>query len=350
MLVFFSYKLKQSRANKIIRNTFFWKEHRILPNIIKSNVGDENFDIIICHDLPVLETGLKLAKHFDATIFYDSLEIYTETINQFFPNVTGIKKNIANILIRFMRWAGTKAEKRMVQKCDIITTVNQSLASYFEDNYQLDKVHSIMNCPSNKKGVIIPLIDFRKKYNFSSNDLIFLYQGVLNQGRGLNMLIEGFKLATEQNNNIKLIVLGEGVLRNALEQQVEQLNLTSSIKFTNFVPYNELFNHTIAADFGLNFLEPFNLSKKFASPNKLFEYIQVGIPVLSSFSPENDLIYNKYEIGIQTENIPSNICEGILKLASSDTNTMNTYLSEMQKASEKYNWEHQEEILIGLIH
>ena len=57
-----------------------------------------------------------------------------------------------------------------------------------------------------------------------------------------------------------------------------------------------------SADIGINLLEDLNLSKVYASPNKLFEYIHAGIPVLCSNTIENERILNKYQIGVSCIN------------------------------------------------
>lgn len=345
---FIPYSLPSNLSRKILQNSLFWLEYNPLQKIIINEVGNEHFDLVIAHDLPILKQGLKIARHFKCKFLYDSLEIYTETLNQFYPGVKGIKAVIAKFAIFFMRTGGTIVEKKYSRKCDVFTTVNRSLASYFEKKYGLKKVHVIMNCPKKVQTELTPSIDFRQYFGLNVEQRVFLYQGVLNEGRGLFQLIEAMNILRD-NKLITLIILGEGVVKEKLVNMTKTFNIESIVKFYPTVPYDKLLTYTCAADFGINFLESFNLSKKLASPNKLFEYMQAGIPVLASFSPENNLVYNEYEIGIQCFNEPDEIAEGMVKFLECTTDQIDHFKEQLAEAANVFNWENQEVTLLELV-
>lgn len=344
-IFYYDYEVKSGFRNKLIKHTFFWKLHRDLFKIVNNKIKESDIHLIICHDLPTLNPAIELKKQYDSKLLYDSLEIYTETINQFFPSVSGLKKIIAKLLVKFMRFFGARREKIMMKSCDKISTVNESLAKYFEKKYSQNDIQVIMNCPKYIESTSSS-IDFRKKFKISPNSKIFIYQGTFNEGRGLELLLKSFYKVVQANENIKLILLGSGVLKNQLIQTVHNLDLTDTIFFHDPVPYANLIEHTIGADFGINLLEPFNLSKKFASPNKLFEYMQAEIPVLCSYSPENDLIFQNYSIGEQCDIDTESIKDAILKLSQKSVAEIELHKKMSQKAKSKYCWENQEELLI----
>ena len=176
-----------------------------------------------------------------------------------------------------------------------------------------------------------------------------MYQGVLNEGRGLDLLIESFHRASKTHANIKLIILGDGVLKNHLVQNVNILGLNKTVFFHDPVPYKDLLQYTVSADFGINLLEAFNLSKKYASPNKIFEYMQAEIPVLCSFSPENDIIFENYNIGIQCHNKVLDISEKIIQLHNLKNEEIINFKKQLKKAQKVYCWENQELKLFKLI-
>ena len=88
-----------------------------------------------------------------------------------------------------MKTHGLAIEKKCVKKVQTFVTVNDSLKNYFTKKYKIKNCVSIMNFPktmfSKKQSV-----DFRKKYNWSKSDIILIYQGTINNGRGLDILIE----------------------------------------------------------------------------------------------------------------------------------------------------------------
>ena len=343
------YVLKRNIINSILKHSFFWLEYYELYHIIKKN-SIRKYDLIICHDLPVLYPAIRLAKYYKTKIIYDSLEIYNETINQFFPLVNGIfKKFISFLLIHFMRWNGTLSEKFMTANVDLMITVNESLANYFQEKYKIDKVWSVMNCPPLHEQKPTRAVDFKKIYNIDNENKIFIYQGAFNEGRGLQLLIKAFKKAVALNSKINLIFIGSGVLENSLRKMVIEERLEEHVKFFGVVPYRELINYSVAGDFGVNLLEAFNLSKKLASPNKLFEYIQAEIPVLCSYSPENNRIFEEYKIGEQCQNTIDDICRAILKLSSATEEELFCYSKNLSKAKSIYNWNNQEKILNSLV-
>tara|TARA_B100000963_G_C22626889_1_gene672838 strand:+ start:582 stop:1739 length:1158 start_codon:yes stop_codon:yes gene_type:complete len=343
-ITYHKFKIHSNIYSRFIKHTFFWRYNIALSNVVLKNLEEKDVDLIICHDLPTLMPAIALRKKLDSRLLYDSLEIYTETINQFFPNISGVKKVISSILIKFMRKFGSKAENRMMFSCDIITTVNESLANYFETKYQQQGIHVVMNCPKLSKPFETE-INFRNKFDLKTTDTIFLYQGVLNEGRGLSKLIDAFSIVVKSNGSIKLIILGDGVLKNQLKTQVLELNLEQTVFFHKSVPYKNLLHFTKAADFGINLLEAYNLSKKLASPNKLFEYLQAEIPVLCSYSPENNIVMNDFNIGIQCENDVNSISKGIFDLSGNYQLNINEFI----KAKKRYCWENQEKKLLNIV-
>ncbi len=343
-ITYHTYKINSNIYSRIIKHTFFWKYNVALSNIVLRKLKDKDVDLIICHDLPTLLPAIMINKTLKSRLLYDSLEIYTETINQFFPSVSGLKKIIASGLIKFMRVFGSQAEKRMMSSCDLITTVNQSLADYFETKYQITDIQVVMNCPKETKS-FSSKINFRNTFDLKKTDRIFLYQGVLNEGRGLSKLIDAFSTIQKNNSLLKLIILGDGVLKKQLKSKVSELNLEQIVFFHESVAYENLLQYTKAADYGINLLEAYNLSKKLASPNKLFEYIQAEIPVLCSFSPENNIVMTDFKIGVQCDNTVKSISTGIIDLFSNHKVNNDEFIS----AKKIYCWENQEKKLFDII-
>ncbi|MEX0811998.1 MAG: glycosyltransferase [Chitinophagales bacterium] len=326
---------------RILKSVFFWRKYDfMIAHVLKEG---HKYDLIIANDLPTLRQGALLkAVSGNAKLLYDSHEIYLETVNQFYPKIAApVKKMLFKCMISLSRFFGQIAEKKYLKQADFFTTVNNSLADYFKKKYDYNSVLAVMNCPPYSEKKPVSKINFRKIYGFDVEDKIFLYQGVLNLGRGLHLLIEAFKLVLKSNNKIKLVIIGYGVLEYELQNKVQEAELGEHIKFFGAVPNQYLINYTTAADFGVNLLEPFNLSKKLASPNKLFEYMQAEIPVLCSYSPENDLVFKNFKIGRQCENKPESIATAITALANEEEQNLKKYFVELCKAKKLYNWEKQ---------
>lgn len=338
----FPEKKRNSIFRKFLRHSLFPFELNYLSEAARRS--KKQFDFIFVNDLPCLMAGRKIQKtNPGSKLIYDSHEIFNETVNQFFPTNAGFFKSLFyKGLIRFMRFFGTWIECRLVKKVDLFITVNESLKYYFEKKYRISNVRVLMNCPSKEKPNVEQEIkvDFRKEYEWAADTRVFLYQGFWNKGRGLELLIRAFRKTPE---DFKLILIGGGGLEEDLINLVCQLNLEEKVKLFGFVAYNKLHFYTKAADVGINLLEPFNLSKAMASPNKLFEYIHAFIPVLCSDTAENRKVLSLFNVGVLVENTEESLLNGFNFYSSIENiieKTKNHYL-----AIEKYNWESQTKVL-----
>jgi len=330
-----------SFKRKLIQHTFFiWEFNFFFSQVMDKNV---NYDYIWCNDLPTLNPGLKISKKIGAILIYDSHEIYLETLNQFFPrNARGLKKILFEINLKFMGYIGNNFSQKAIPKIDTFITVNESLREYFIQKYSIQKSTVIMNLPELKKSEDgLDSIDYRSKFKWDKESIILIYQGALNEGRGLRLLIE---LMQNIDNKFKLIVLGNGPLKQKLKDLLAPSN--QQVKFIDSVPIELLLDYTRGADIGINLLEDFNLSKKLASPNKLFEYIHARIPVICSNTIENSKVLQNYKIGLLTENNSKSITEAIIDLSSKNKTI---FEDEMIRAINNYNWESQESKISSII-
>lgn len=336
----FSIDRKITFKTKVLRHTLFYNEFLFfVKHVLSTKI---KYDYIYANDLPCLKPAVKLKKKLGAKVIYDSHEIYIETINQFFPvNSKGIKKIIFRLMIRFMRKAGEIAENNLLKKIDSFITVGLGLKLYFEKKYNIKNTTVLMNFPT--KPTLLKPIDLRDLLGIDKSDFLVIYQGVLNLGRGLFIMIESLKYT---NPTIKLVILGYGTLKESLQDFVKLHHLSDKVRFLDKVDSRVLLNYTRSANCGISLLEPFNLSCKYAAPNKLFEYINSEIPVIATNTFESKIVFEKYEIGLLVENDPIKIADAMNKLSISD---LSDYIKNCRNAAQEYNWENQEKVLTTLI-
>jgi glycosyltransferase involved in cell wall biosynthesis len=144
----------------------------------------------------------------------------------------------------------------------------------------------------------------------------------------------------------KLVVVGNGSLGKELNDWTIRNRLTERIEFIDTVPLNELSAYTSGADLGINLLETFNLSKEYASPNKLFEYIHAVIPVVASDTIENQRVFSSFPIGKLTKNHPREIAAAIIHVANEERSSFTDALAQ---AKSHYHWENQVELLNSVL-
>ena len=214
-------------------------------------------------------------------IIYDSREIYSELAVHY-------KSPLKKIIIKLV-------ESFCLKKVSTIITTAPSDQKYLKNIYtQFPNItyEIIYNYPRNifvnKKTNYL-----KSRFNISSKKILLLYQGVLQEGRGIKQL---FKIIKNLKNSVGIII-GDGEKKADYERFVQHAQLNNQIYFISRVPYMELLEITSSADIGIALIKPVGLSNKFALPNKLFEYAAAGLPCLVSNLPNMKCFVDKYSLG-----------------------------------------------------
>lgn len=313
----------------IYRNLFFGKQYKALLQLINPH----DYDVILCIDYPTLKVGTELKRRNPRLkVWYDSHEIYIETINQFFPK-SGWKQVYGRPLIAWNQWYHRMQEQKLVKQTDFIFTVCQSLKDYFEPRWSR-KVEVLRNCPMEEHFVFDPQqVVTRGELGIKERDFVLIYQGDINPGRGLHFLI---KVMRQLPSNFQLLIVGDGMLRPELEKEAQDLN---TIHFTGRVPYLQLQYYTRLADLGVNLIEPINDSKRLSLPNKLFEYMACGLPFLSNNLPEPRRIVDQFGTGVVVEmDAVQAVAETIVQLEADERIRQQMQAKALQTFREELNW------------
>lgn len=198
-----------------------------------------------------------------------------------------------------------------------------------------------MNLPNKQK--VLNSVNLKEKLGLASSDFLVIYQGGSQPGRGLLVVIESVIFTKEK---VKLVILGDGTMKEKLVKYVDENNLKNKVFFLEKVDSEKLLSYTRGADCGILLLEPINLNTVNAAPNKLFEYINAGIPIISGNGTEINVVFNKYKLGLRVEIDSKEIAVAMDKMSNMD---LSTYKENCKIASEEYNWENQEYILKDII-
>ncbi len=171
-----------------------------------------------------------------------------------------------------------------------VITVGPSIKKEYERLYGLKNVHLVRNTP-----YLMPDAKhdrFREYFPIGQHQKIFLYQGILTFGRGLEVLLETF--ANRKKDDAVVVIMGHGVLLNKVKEYADQYPL---IFFHPSVPYEKIFEYTSSADVGMNTVQNTSLSYYYCYPNKLFEYIQAQLPILTNDLPDCTALVKENGIG-----------------------------------------------------
>ncbi len=138
---------------------------------------------------------------------------------------------------------------------------------------------------------------------------IIIYQGALNLGRGLELMIETMQYLEDS----VFIMAGCGDIEKELQKLVSEKGLQDKVRFRGRLSPDKLFELTCSADLGISLEEDRGLNYRYALPNKIFDYIQARVPVLCSDLPEMARIVRTYGVGIATEEKEPEKLAGIIR-------------------------------------
>lgn len=230
-------------------------------------------------------------------------------------------------------------EKFFIKYADKVITVSDSIANEYVKLYGIEKPALVLNTPSYKE--IEKKNIFRETLGIKENQTIFLYQGGLSKGRGIEILLEAFK--TIDNENSVIIFMGYGTLENLIQKISKEYK---NIYFHKAVSPDVLLDYTSSADFGISTIEDSCLSYRYCLPNKMFEYLMAGIPVIVSNLYEMKRLVEFNKIGtVAKENSPEGLKEAIKEAVKLDKVELKI---NIQKVKAIYNWEEQEKILLDV--
>lgn len=227
-------------------------------------------------------------------------------------------------------------EKILIKFPKHVINVSESIANEYERIYKIKKPFLILNCPNYRKQEKRNI--FRNTFEIEEDKKIFLYQGALSIGRGIEILLKAFAESPSQDSVI--VFMGYGSLQQLVENYATKYK---NIFFHPAVSYNVLLDYTSSADYGISFGEDCCLSYRYSLPNKMFEYVMAGIPVLTSNLVEMRRFVENEGVGISAEN---NTIEGfrcaISEILKINYKNLSINVLEAQK---KYCWEVQEDVL-----
>lgn len=276
-------------------------------------------DIFFAEDLYTLPFVTTIAKLKRAKIYYNSRELYAF--------LGGLRNRpILQSVVK-------KIEKFFITKVDLVLTTGEMDSEFLEKFYEIKNTLVIRNIPLLQTPSA--KIDFRKMYGISDDKMILLYQGVLLEGRGVPLIMR----AMAKLPNTVLVILGDGEQKNNFKKLADELKIAERIFYAGTINQRELINYTAGADVGLSLIENISISYYHALPNKFFEYIMAGLPVLCSDLPQMKKIIEEFHVGESVSAENENNIYLTLKRWSESPDLLASYKINCMRAAKELNWQ-----------
>lgn len=284
-------------------------------------------DLYFSNDLDTLLPNYLISRLRGKEIIYDSHEYFTGV-----PELEGRS---------FVKSVWKKIERFCLPKVKKLLTVNESIAQLYADEYGV-KMSVVRNVPR------LPQLEKAKKreeLGLPMDMRIVILQGAgINVDRGAEETVAAMK----HLQDIVLLIIGSGDVVDNLKERVNTEGIGDKVIFKGRLPYVEMMQYTMNADLGITFDKDTNINYRYSLPNKLFDYIQAGIPVLASRLPEIEKVITKYEVGSFIDNHnPMHIADRITETLSSSQ--YQNWKSNTKTAATELNWEKEKTKLLSLV-
>jgi glycosyltransferase involved in cell wall biosynthesis len=230
-------------------------------------------------------------------------------------------------------------ERRWARRVDHVLTVNDAYAGLLVDQLHIPRPTVVMNCreiwtpPSPRPDLI------REALGLPAETGIVLYQGFLTIERGIEQAME----AILQVPSAVLVLMGFGVLEEGLADQVTRPPYLGRVHLLPPVPPEALLRWSASADALIMAIQPTTLNHRYTTPQKLFESMAAGVPVVASDLPGMAPIVQATGAGVLCDpTSPASIAAAISSIMSATPeDRLALRQNALRAAHDEYNWEAQ---------
>ena len=290
-------------------------------------------DILLCNDTDALPANFIASKLCKVPLVFDAHELFPEV-----PEVVGRPR---------VKRVWEKIEDIIFPHLKQSYTVCNSIAEHYKQKYGIT-MGVVRNIPNkettsapvdknqNKIITLLPSLEGKK---------LLLYQGAINVGRGVEWLIN----AMPHLDNCVLCICGGGDLFEEMQALTKEKKLEDRIIFTGRLPFEELNQYTSQADLGFVLLENMGLSYYYSLPNRIFDYMKYGVPVLASNFPEIARIVETHQTGkLITHYEPEYLAKVILEMLK-EWEDKSVYQSRLNNLSKEFCWENEAQVMLEIV-
>lgn len=270
-------------------------------------------------DADTLLAGFFTKKIKKNKLIYDAHEYFEES-----PELVN-KKFISRV------W--TAIQRLAIPHTDLRFSVSQTLCDELSNKYHYP-FHLLRNVPLHRSKKIIT----------TPKEKIILYQGVINIGRGIEVMIDAMEFLPDY----KFWIIGDGDILTKLTAIATNKIYSDRIIFFGKKTPEELFDLTQQARIGINLLSDDNKNYYYSGANKTYDYIQAGIPSIQMNFPEYKILNEHYPVSILIDRLDlSLICHAVHQLE--DTTRYQCMIEQCAIATKVFNWENEKKVIASCL-
>jgi len=268
----------------------------------------------------------------DPRVIYDARDIYMDAAN--LARMRGP-----------VRWVIAREEKRWARRADRVVTVNEPYAEVMASRFGVPKPLIVLNCSYRFTPPEPPERRFHDHLGLPASTRVVLYQGGFSLDRGIEQLFDAIRAIDDAT----LVLMGYGLQEEAYREQAGSIELRDRVRIMPAVPPAELLSWVASADVVAMPIQPTTLNHRLTTPNKLFEAMAAGVPVVASDLPGMAPIVKETGAGLVVDPTdPAAIAAACREILDASPEERAAWRRRALEAAHRtYNWERQVEILFA---
>ncbi|MGZ7031598.1 MAG: glycosyltransferase [Thermoanaerobaculia bacterium] len=317
----------QRKGNLALRARFL-RGQRTMERQMTRAALDFGAELYWANDANTLRAGFRASRRSGGRLFYDAHEAIWDAVAW------------SPIARTRMAWI----ERRYVGRADAVFTVCRPIADAMTRRYGIQAPRVVLNCPridhtrTAPPHERSPLNEIRQP-----GESLILFHGGLSPWRGLEQLVQSVPLLPDHH---RLVFMGPGRIKDSLQTLAEDMGVAARVTFLPGVPPADLPAWLTGADVGVIPYLRHGKNHEYSTPNKLFECMHAGVPLVVNDLPEIRRIVTEVGFGIVTDcSDPASIAKAIQELTG-DPALRAAMSARARAAAEEYSWERQEAIIL----
>lgn len=227
---------------------------------------------------------------------------------------------------------------------EVWVVVDERREQLIEAGVPASKITVVSNTPELPAEGVRPADDAGAgDVGFGWQAFTLVYVGVVNEFRGLDLVLDAIAhLVRNGETDVHLAVAGDGPHRTALEARCERLGIENHVTFVGWIDSDRVPAFLEAGDVGV---VPHDVTPltTYTVPNKLFDYMLAGLPVLATDMAPVRRIVTEEDCGVilGRDPSPSEVAAGVRRLRGDDAGDFG--VNGRQAVDRRYNWAHDAE-------
>ncbi len=314
----------------------------IWKSFLKEVISSNNINLIIVRDLPMVIAGIVVGKKFGIPVIFDMAEDYVAMIRDIW-NVRKFKG--LNLIIRNPYLAKLVEYYALKHVDHILVVVKEAKEELEKRSCNSENITIVSNTPELKNFNNVQCKN-DNSIKLIKNRYSVIYTGGVQMGRGVQVVLEAIPKLKKNIPDFLLVIAGDGYAKEILDKIIEEKKLQKHVLWLGWIEHAKIYDYIRASKIGLI---PHLVTNHVNTtiPNKIFDYMGCGIPVIASDALPMKRVLQEEQCGLTFKSGNSeSLVNAILDLSAAKYE----YGKNGEKAVRyRYNWTEDEKRLCSVV-